>query len=160
MCESTCVQCTMSCFIHCFLIFFHRNPKKSLQHQVHRFRWILVALGHHIEGANFVFVDKIVRTKLFLTDDEISENKNNYLTNDNKPGTTQGSKKTVKPIPLFSRQKRTGLSERKIDSRALQSKASVNVAKNADNLRKKRETTTNQSSQASNLVVSKTKLTF
>ena len=147
-------------YIHCFLIFFHRNPKKSPQHQVHRFRWILVALGHHIEGANFVFVDKIVCTKLFLTDDEISENKNNYLTNDNKPGTPQGSKKTVKPIPLFSRQKRTGLSERKIDARALQSKASVNVAKNADNLRKKRETTTSQSSQASNLVVSKTKLTF
>ena len=92
---------------------------------------------------------------LFLTDDEISD-KN--LPNDNKPEASRTSKKPVKPVPLFSRQKRAGLSERKIDSRTLQSKASVSVAKNADNLQKKLEETTNQSSQASNSVVSKTKL--
>ena len=83
-----------------------------------------------------------------VADNVISEKREDkYFTASNEPGRTQTSQNTVKLAPVFSRQKRPGLSERKIDSRALQSKTSVNVTKNADSLRSKRvknEDTTNQ----------------
>ncbi|CAB4005181.1 uncharacterized protein LOC110065605, partial [Paramuricea clavata] len=101
-----------------------------------------------------------------VADNEISGRKEDkYFTISNEPGRTQTSQKTVKLAPVFSRQKRPGLSERKIDSRAVQSKTSVNVTKNVDSLRSQRvknEDTTNQSntttsSRPGRTIVKKTK---
>ena len=81
------------------------------------------------------------------TDNATSKNdRDTNVANGEEQQKIEAPKKTVKATPIFTRPKRVGLSERKVDSRALQLK--VNLTKNADNLRNKRgknEDTTNSS---------------
>ncbi|XP_028398309.1 uncharacterized protein LOC114521934 [Dendronephthya gigantea] len=82
-----------------------------------------------------------VEDEAIESDGEGSESERvKYFIRSNESEKTQTEKKSFKAIPVFTRKKRPGLSERKIDSRALQSRQ--NVTNNSDNVRTKRENAT------------------